>query len=249
MSHLKEFQKEIEHLAGRYHIWQIFEDWVEVAALELYQANWRIVTSSKNPEVEKRYMEIIGRYDPEEVRTVFPQLFIHVVKGLQEGPQDFLGQVFMELDLGSHWHGQFFTPYNLSRMIAGMALQELPDKDVITISEPACGSGGMLIAAAEVLRKNGIDPSTRMHAVATDVDPTCFYMAYVQLSLMGISAEVILGNTLSCEVRKCWRTFASVFTGHTIASLSKSHPSQVCGLKSEIPTKVRQATFETWGAC
>jgi hypothetical protein len=221
MNHLKEFRKGIESLAGRYHIWQVFEDWTEAAAIELHQATYVMVSGRKNTEVEKQYMDIISRYDPEDVRKVFPTLFLHVVEGLQEEPCDFLGQAFMELDLGSHWHGQFFTPYHLSKMMAQMTLQEIPDKGVITISEPACGSGGLLVACAEVLRDREIDPTFRMHAVATDVDSTCFNMAYIQLSLMGISAEVCLGNTLSCEVRRYWRTFASVLTGHTISSLRR----------------------------
>ncbi|GLI14217.1 N-6 DNA Methylase [Methanosarcina thermophila] len=241
-NHLKEFQKGIESLAGRYHIWQVFEDWTEAAAIELHQATHVMVTGQKNPEIEKQYMDIVGRYNPDDVRKVFPTLFLHVVEGLQE-PCDFLGQAFMELDLGSHWHGQFFTPYHLSKMMAQMTLQEVPEKEVLTISEPACGSGGMLVACAEVLQEKGINSMYRMHAVATDVDQTCFNMAYVQLSLLGISAEVCLGNTLSCETRKCWRTFASVLTGHTIASLTNRKRL------IEMPREIRQDTFEAWGAC
>ncbi|SSK55792.1 Uncharacterised protein [Klebsiella pneumoniae] len=39
------------------------------------------------------------------------QLLAHVVNGLQNGFCDFLGNVFMQLELGDKYRGQFFTPY------------------------------------------------------------------------------------------------------------------------------------------
>ncbi len=205
------------------------------------QGTWLMANPVKNPEIETQYLDAIKRYEPDEVRAVYPSLFSHVVHGLEDGPRDFLGQAFMELDLGSHWHGQFFTPYPLSKMMAECALQEVPERDVLTVSDPACGSGCMLIAASDVLTKKHI-PSSRMHAVAVDVDSTCFHMAYIQLSLLGISAEVVLGNSLSQEIKKTWRTFASALTGHTMRSLQqKETASRVVDLP---PREIRQATFE-----
>ncbi len=37
------------------------------------------------------------------------QLLAHVVNGLQNGFCDFLGNVFMQLELGDKYRGQFFT--------------------------------------------------------------------------------------------------------------------------------------------
>ncbi len=45
------------------------------------------------------------------------------------------------------------------------------------------------------------------HYYAQDIDIKCFYMTYIQTFLVGISAEVILGNTLAVEERRVWRTF------------------------------------------
>ncbi len=39
------------------------------------------------------------------------QLLAHVVNGLEYSPGDFLGNIFMHLDLGDKYRGQFFTAY------------------------------------------------------------------------------------------------------------------------------------------
>ncbi len=44
--------------------------------------------------------------------TNLAKCFAIVVEALERNPeQDFLGELYMELELGNHWKGQFFTPY------------------------------------------------------------------------------------------------------------------------------------------
>ena len=39
-----------------------------------------------------------------------------IVMALENEPeQDFLGKMYMNLNLGNHWKGQFFTPYNICK--------------------------------------------------------------------------------------------------------------------------------------
>ena len=115
---------------------------------------------------------------------------------------DFLGDIFQELELASKWHGQFFTPYPVCKMIASMTMHDLKlfesDK-VVTISEPACGGGAMLIAACDHLLENGINYQRQLKITAMDVDLTACHMAYIQLSLLGCNAVIVHGNTLSLE--------------------------------------------------
>lgn len=35
---------------------------------------------------------------------------------------DVLGEVYMELELGNKWKGQFFTPYHVSQAMASVTL-------------------------------------------------------------------------------------------------------------------------------
>ena len=54
--------------------------------------------------------------------------------------QDFLGQMFMTLELGSNWHGQFFTPYNVCEAMAEVVIDHKEQK-YVTAYDPACGAG------------------------------------------------------------------------------------------------------------
>lgn len=125
-------------------------------------------------------------------------------------PGDFLGQIFMSLEIGSSEMGQFFTPYSLSRLMArltaGDARQQLEKAPFIMLDEPAAGAGSMVIAFAEVLLEQGINPQQALFARCTDIDATAAHMCYLQLSYLGIPAEVVIGNTLTLETRRIFRT-------------------------------------------
>ena len=54
----------------------------------------------------------------------------------------------------------------------------------------------MIIAVAKKLKDEGIDYQKRMKVVAQDLDWKGVYMCYVQLSLLGISAVCVQGDTL-----------------------------------------------------
>ena len=55
----------------------------------------------------------------------------------------------------------------------------------------------MIIAAAKVLKERGLNYQRCMKVVGQDLDWRGVYMAYVQLSLLGIDAIVVQGNTLA----------------------------------------------------
>ncbi len=114
---------------------------------------------------------------------------------LEDEITDVLGEVYMEADMGSESTGQFFTPYHLSKMTAGVTIPAdvSPAKPLI-LNEPSTGGGGMIIAAAEILRKEGLNHQRCMEVVAQDLDWKGVYMTYLQLSLLGIKAIVVQGR-------------------------------------------------------
>lgn len=73
---------------------------------------------------------------------------------------------------------------------------------IATVSDPACGAAGMLIAYAECLLEADINPSMHMFGSCIDIDPVAADMAFIQLSLLGIAAEVVTGNTLTMQFRR-----------------------------------------------
>jgi type I restriction-modification system DNA methylase subunit len=211
MNHLKAMEKLIRSLSTRRHTHQVFSDFVEMAVCAISNA----VDPRFREEREKRYMDIVRKYDKEEVE-VFPKLLGHLTMALEEGFDDVLGKLYGTLEIHSKQAGQFFTPYKVSRMMAKMTLADdqakriIEDKGFIRASEPDCGAGGLVIALAEALTDDGINYQQHLHVTAVDIDLTAALMAYVQLSLLHIPAVVVHGDTLRMEEFSHWYTPAHV---------------------------------------
>lgn len=161
-------------------------------------------------EREARYMSLIKPYTRDELMC-FARIRAHLVDAFEVEYRDHLGETFMELDLGSAHKGQFFTPYSVSKFMAFLTLDDAVDKTIesrghFTLSEPAVGAGGMVIAACDVLRERGVDYQQTCHATCLDVDEKAVHMAYIQLSLIGLPAIVVHGNALTLEERAHWYT-------------------------------------------
>ena len=189
-----DFIKTMNKLSYSRHKWEVWRDFTELAALAIQQSTHFTETR------EERYMSTVGRYEHDEVK-LFPQLLGITTAALELGFSDFLGELFQELELASKWHGQFFTPYPICKMMASITLDTKPfvNGGVVSISEPACGGGAMIIAACEHLHEQNINYQRQLKITATDVDLTACHMAYIQLSLLGCNAVVVHGNTLSLE--------------------------------------------------
>ena len=132
------------------------------------------------------------------------QMLDIVTMALEQNPdQDFLGNVYMNLNLGNHWRGQFFTPYSISRMTAEMNLgkemlqAEVEEKGYLSVCDPCVGAGAMLIAAANTIKRAGINYQVHTIFVGQDVDPIVARMAYIQLSLLGCPGYIFVGDSLA----------------------------------------------------
>jgi type I restriction-modification system DNA methylase subunit len=188
--------KALNGMSGRYSTYEIFGDWVRCMALSISN----MVTLIHGPvwqAREKEYMDTISKYTQEE-QQLFCQMFAWLVETLEGEPDDVLGTIYMEANMGSKATAQVFTPFSLSTMCARLAIDatKLPEEGKITLNEPSCGGGGMIIAVARVLQQRGINYQRRLEVVAQDLDWRCVYMCYVQLSLLGIRALVVQGDTL-----------------------------------------------------
>ena len=108
----------------------------------------------------------------------------------------------MELNLGNDNAGQFFTPFSIS-MLSSKIIMENPWRAIlngngkISLSEPSCGAGGMIIAAAITLKEKGVNYQTYLDVRANDLDITAVKMTYIQCSLLGIPGIIYQQNTLT----------------------------------------------------
>jgi type I restriction-modification system DNA methylase subunit len=139
---------------------------------------------------------------PGETMKDLAVMLAAVVAALEAEPIDFIGPIYTAFAANTY-AGQFFTPYSLSRTMAEMIIGDpselLREKPFIMLSEPACGVGGMMLAANQVLRDHDVRIERQAHWVAVDVDARAIHGAYIQTTLTGASATIIHGNSLTLE--------------------------------------------------
>lgn len=193
----KEFCKEISMFNHKYSIWTVWNDFLHMTAISM--AN--VVPVKERQEREELYMKIVAKYNKEELNS-FVNMYRILIDALEVCPQqDFLGEVYHALNLQQNQKGQFFTPYHICEFMSeiqiGNSEKALEYKDYITVSDPACGAGAMLIAFANVALKHKINYQQKVLFVAQDIDLTATLMCYIQLSLLGCNAVVIRGDSLA----------------------------------------------------
>ena len=195
----KEFLKILGRFDHKYTRWEVWKDFLYLSAASM--AN--VFPTKEWEEREQNYLSIINKY-PKELQDSFPELFGLAVMALDENPeQDFLGQLYHRLELHQQQKGQFFTPYHICefmseiQMIEQKAEEKQSQKKCITVSDCACGAGAMLIAFANVAKKHKINFQTEVLFFAQDIDLTAALMCYIQLSVLGCSAFVIVGDSLA----------------------------------------------------
>lgn len=200
-----EFAKTFRYLADRHSSWQAWADFVVLAAVAIAN-RFGDPDDERHQRREEEYRSIMERYSAKE-QEIFPELFAMTVMALEENPeQDFLGEMFMALELGNHWKGQFFTPYDICKCMAAISMADIEDRiekqGWIGIMDCCCGAGALLIAARNRLYLAnppiGYLPA-HLHAlfVCQDIDRTAALMCYIQLSLLGCSGYVVVGNSLT----------------------------------------------------
>jgi type I restriction-modification system DNA methylase subunit len=144
-NHEKDFISLFNQTARYHHRYQVFEDFISCSVIALQNG---LQFCDKR---EAKYMRIVSRYEKTDMARM-AQLLAHVVNGLEYSSGDFLGSIFMQLDLGDKYRGQFFTPWSIGVMMArlqlGVVAEQFRDKPFITLSEPACGAGCMALAFA-----------------------------------------------------------------------------------------------------
>lgn len=123
----KEFLKTFHQLTYRNRSWDVWRDFIIMFACSLSNP----VDKSHYEEREKRYLKIIKKYNKQE-QKLFPELAAYVVMALEDNPeQDFLGSVFMELNLGNKSTSQFFTPYHICELLGYGPKANLEERGIL----------------------------------------------------------------------------------------------------------------------
>lgn len=173
-------------------------------------------------EREKRYLDIMNGYRPAErllMRDIFGDIFalLSSVTYSDGVFDDYLGKLFMNSGVSNDKAGQFFTSYSVSKLTAEMVVDKetvekhKKDDSILTVNEPTCGSGGMVLAMLDVLKnKYDFNYARNCFVEAADIDARCVHMCYLQLSLAGVPAIIKQQDTLSRKLYQVWKTPAYI---------------------------------------
>lgn len=194
----KDFLKLFDQLTYSRSRWQVWEDLMTVMACSICNAvDRRKEVFERREQQYERSIKALGGVD------IPAQMLGIITMALEENPnQDFLGKLYMNLNLGSHWHGQFFTPYHVCELMAKTQIgdecqAEIESKGYLSVCDPCVGAGAMLIAAATAFRECKINYQTSTLFIGQDIDSVVAKMAYIQLSLLGCPGYITVGNSLT----------------------------------------------------
>ena len=192
---IEEFVKKLDFTHGKYDNKDIFRDLI---SLEVFMIQAYMLF---NEDYKKKYQDLLKKYTKEEQKQLqvlsieLAELYIK-----QTDTNDLLTAVFGKLGLGNKHTGQFFTPTNISDLMAkcvGINTDIIKKDGYITLLEPTSGAGGMILAYARELRAKGFNQSQNLFVVAWDIDILCVYMTYLQLAIYDIPAIVVNGDSIS----------------------------------------------------
>ena len=198
------FRKTIETISRtKSSVVTVFSDFVRIAACA-------VACQTREDE----YFEVIRRYAKEEQREL-ANAFAYLVDEMEDHPFcDVLGEYYQIIasKASRDGRGEFFTPEAISELMARISLnaEEVIEKgNPITLGEPTCGAGGMILQVAKQLspERTGLEESyvDLLRVTAQDISPVACDMTYINTSLWGIPARVLLGNTLTNEVTAGWK--------------------------------------------
>lgn len=194
MNGVREIVKGITGLSGSRSPYDVFNDWITVMAISISNA-CHIIQNEVWQDREKQYMNIIEKYP--DKGNEFARLFALLTEEMQNNPRDVLGEIYMEGGFANKHLGQVFTPPSLCRACAELSIGDYDGSEIIHVNEPTCGGGAMIIELCTALQRRGINYQKMVKVVAQDLDWKGVYMCYVQLSLMGVNAIVVQGDTLA----------------------------------------------------
>lgn len=175
---------------------QSFDDFLEMAVCTL-----------SGGRMEPQYLAVVKKYSEgaKGKRGVdsLAELYGKAINAMEDTRDD-IKDVLGDLFVGGISYGedsQYFTPMPICQMMARLTIGDMPEDEQAkkkTVCDPACGSGRMLLAVAEVHR--------HWEFVGQDVDLRCCRLTALNLALRNLYGYAICGNSLGSTVRQVYRT-------------------------------------------
>lgn len=188
----------IRNLGLKYDLSSVFEDFILCCAYSIANSvEFKIAR-------EKMYLNIVQKYNLEEFNTFSKMLAALCIELNKDNFDDVIGTLYEELGLFNSHLGQFFTPIHISRLMSNIffdkedILKKIEESGYYCVSDSCCGSGRLMLAEFELLKKNNIDLN-KVYFSCGDISDFCCQMTYINLSIIGANAIVYNQNALTQE--------------------------------------------------
>lgn len=180
---------------------EVFTDFVRVSACAL--AAWAR---------EEEYFAVQKTYKDEHMQLM-SKAFASMVQEMEDKPfTDILWPNYTEVASGASikQRGEFYTPDTICELMAKITMDTesiIENNQPITMSEPTCWSGGIILKVAQELaptperNKSFVD---LLRVTASDINPVACDMTFINTTLWGIPARVEHANALSMESWNLW---------------------------------------------
>jgi len=190
-----DFRKILERLSHRHDTRRIFDAFVRLAACAV---------AAQTREAE--YLDEAKHWDKTDLE-IFAEALGALVTEMESKPfEDVIGSYYMEFALsskGQQWNGEYHTPKPICDLMAQIIMgdQQLPAEGPITVCEPACGAGAMILAVGQSCSPQA---RRRLRVIAVDINRTACDMAFINTTLWGIPTRILHGNSLSNDYWAAW---------------------------------------------
>jgi type I restriction-modification system DNA methylase subunit len=180
----KEFDQAFMHLALRYDRHKVFDDLLDICICCFAMLPGGV------SRYEEDYLAIKAKYRDEDFEY-FHQLFARLIFSMEKYHHSSLGNdilgSYYETHLADKKMSQYFTPYPIARFMA--EINDINQEKASSIIDPSCGSGRMLLAAAETGGKHH-----KFYGI--DLSHYCVKMTVINMFLNGLQGEVMCANAL-----------------------------------------------------
>lgn len=193
------FRKILERLSRRHDLRRVFDGFVRLSACAL---------AAQTREAE--YLAEMKHWEKPDLDLLAQALGALVLEMESRPFEDILGGCYLDFALsskGQQWNGEFHTPKTVCDLMARMMLGDmdsLPAEGPITVCEPACGAGAMILSLAQACPP---EVRRRLRVTAIDINRTACDMAFINTSLWGIPTRVIHGDSLTMQ---CWAAWSNI---------------------------------------
>lgn len=172
---------------NKYETEKLFKDFVSLFAISLSN---KVCFNEENNEL---YNKIYQSYDKEE-RYIFYSLSAELTKLFcnEDEPYDVLGEIYNKISNKKYLKVQSENRMQkIGKELQGLLLlnNKLNNGKMLEVN---CGSGGMILAYASVLKMFKLNYKIDLEVTATDTNIINVFMTYIQLYFFDIAATVIL---------------------------------------------------------